>query len=100
MIERESSFYIDGQWQEFRDVARLPVIDPTSEMVTGQIAAGGARHVDIAAAAARKAFPTFSQMPVPERISLLGRMHSLLKERAEAFAQDSVANFSLGLQPD
>ncbi len=97
MIERESSFYIDGQWQEFRDVARLPVIDPTSEMVTGQIAAGGARHVDIAVAAARKAFPKFSQMPVPERSSLLGRMHSLLKERAEAFAQTLVTEMGAAI---
>ncbi|MBB3386878.1 MULTISPECIES: aldehyde dehydrogenase family protein [unclassified Rhizobium] len=97
MIERESSFYIDGQWQEFRDVARLPVIDPTSETVTGQIAAGGARHVDIAVAAARKAFPKFSQMPVPERISLLGRMHSLLKERAEAFAQTLVTEMGAAI---
>lgn len=97
MIERESSFYIDGQWQEFRDVTRLPVINPTSEMVTGQVAAGSARHVDIAVAAARKAFPTFSQMPVPERISLLGRMHSLLKERAEAFAQTLVTEMGAAI---
>lgn len=87
MIERENSFYIDGQWQDFTDVEQLPVVDPASEEVTGHVAGGSARHVDLAVAAARKAFPAFSQMPVAERRALLGRMHSLLKERAETFAQ-------------
>jgi aldehyde dehydrogenase (NAD+) len=87
MIGRESSFYIDGQWQDFPDVDRLPVIDPASEMVSGHVAGGSARHVDLAVAAARKAFPAYSQMSVSERIALLGRMHALVKERAELFVE-------------
>ncbi|WP_064685148.1 aldehyde dehydrogenase family protein [Rhizobium bangladeshense] len=84
---RESQFYIGGKWHEAVDVTRLPIVNPASEQIVGHIAAGGAKHVDLAAAAARNAFPTFSQASVSERLDLLGRMHSLLKERADAFAE-------------
>ncbi|WP_105439345.1 aldehyde dehydrogenase family protein [Neorhizobium sp. T25_13] len=87
VTERESQFFIGGEWQEFAGVARLPVVDPSSELVVGHIAAGSAHHVDLAVAAARKAFPGFSQSSVSERLGLLGRMHSLLKDRAEIFAE-------------
>ena len=97
MIAQENSFYIDGRWQEFTDVEQLPVIDPASEMVTGHVAGGNARHVDLAAAAARKAFPGFSQMPLSERLALLGRMHALLKERAEAFAEALVMEMGVAI---
>ena len=97
MIAQENSFYIDGRWQEFTDVEQLPVIDPASEMVTGHVAGGNALHVDLAAAAARKAFPAFSQMPVSERLALLGRMHALLKERAEAFAEALVMEMGVAI---
>ncbi len=87
MIEREDSFYIDGNWQDFTDVERLPVINPASEAVIGHVAGGGARHVGLAVTAAREAFPAFSQVAVLERLGLLGRIHKLLRERADIFAE-------------
>lgn len=87
LTEREDQFYIGGKWQESGDANRLPVVNPASQRVVGHIAAGGADHVDLAVAAARDAFPAFSQTTVAERLGLLGRMHSLLKERAETFAE-------------
>ncbi|ACP22156.1 aldehyde dehydrogenase (plasmid) [Sinorhizobium fredii NGR234] len=87
ITERGTQFYIGGEWQEHADATSLPVVDPASERVIGHIAAGEANHVDLAVAAARKAFPAFSQSSVPERLELLGRVHSLLKERAELFAE-------------
>ncbi|MBB2674295.1 UNVERIFIED_ORG: aldehyde dehydrogenase (NAD+) [Rhizobium esperanzae] len=87
MTSEKNQFYIGGEWQEFANLARLPVVDPASEQVVGQIAAGDAHHVDLAVAAARRAFPAFSQSSVPERLALLGRMHSLLMERAKTFAE-------------
>jgi aldehyde dehydrogenase (NAD+) len=86
MMERADQFYLDGDWHVFSDVDRIAVVDPAKEQVTGHIAAGGSRHVDLAVAAARRAFVGFSQSPVSERLALLGRMHALLKERAEIFA--------------
>ncbi|WP_041410719.1 aldehyde dehydrogenase family protein [Sinorhizobium fredii] len=87
ITERGTQFYIGGEWQEHADATSLPVVDPASERVIGHIAAGEANHADLAVAAARKAFPAFSQSSVPERLELLGRVHSLLKERAELFAE-------------
>lgn len=85
--EREHQFYIGGRWQDALDPTRLPVVNPASEQVVGHIAAGGAQDVDVAVAAARQAFLTFSQASVSDRIGLLRRMYSLLKERAETFAE-------------
>ncbi|WOS66838.1 aldehyde dehydrogenase family protein [Sinorhizobium fredii] len=87
ITERGTQFYIGGEWQEHADATSLPVVDPASERVIGHIAAGDANHVDLAVAAARKAFPAFSQSSVSERLELLGRVHALLNERAELFAE-------------
>jgi len=87
LTEREDQFYVGGKWRQPVDVTRLPVVNPASEEVVGHIAAGGAHEVDLAVAAARRAFSIFSQATVPDRLGLLRRMHSLLKERAETFAQ-------------
>ncbi|MBY4611607.1 aldehyde dehydrogenase family protein [Rhizobium sp. 9T] len=87
---REIQFYIGGEWQEFAETVHLPVVDPASEEIVGYIAAGDAHHVDQAVAAARKAFPAFSQSSVSERLALLSRMHSLLLERADSFAETLV----------
>ncbi|WP_151613899.1 aldehyde dehydrogenase family protein [Sinorhizobium alkalisoli] len=90
ITERGTQFYIGGEWQEHADATSLPVVDPASERVIGHIAAGDANHVDRAVAAARKAFPAFSQSSVSERLELLGRVHALLNERAELFAETLV----------
>ncbi|RWX20514.1 aldehyde dehydrogenase family protein [Rhizobium hidalgonense] len=87
LTEREDQFYVGGKWRQPVDVTRLPVVNPASEEVVGHIAAGGAHEVNLAVAAARRAFSIFSQATVPDRLGLLRRMHSLLKERAETFAQ-------------
>ncbi|OQP87395.1 aldehyde dehydrogenase family protein [Rhizobium rhizosphaerae] len=97
MMDRESSFYIDGAWTDFADVTRLPVVNPASELVTGHIAGGNARHVDLAVMAARKAFPAFSETPVKERMALLDRMHRLLLERAEQFAEVLVLEMGVAI---
>lgn len=87
ITENAGRFYIDGQWHAFSDVAQIPVVNPATEEVTGHIAAGNARHVDLAVAAARRAFASFSQSTVAERKALLARMHALVLERAEIFAE-------------
>ncbi len=87
LSERENQFFIGGHWQEFADISRLPVVDPASEAVIGHVAAGGADHVNLAVAAAKRAFSSFSQSSVSQRGALLARMHSLLNDRAETFAE-------------
>jgi len=90
-MQDDSRFYIDGAWRDRPDAPRIAVRNPYSEEVIGHIAAGSAADVDLAVAAARRAFGAFSQTPVAERVALLTRIRDLLEERSEAFAQAIVA---------
>jgi len=87
----DARFYIDGTWTDRPDAPRIAVTNPYSEDVIGHIAAGSAADVDLAVAAARRAFATFSQSTVDERLALLTRIRDLLEERSEQFAQAIVA---------
>ena len=52
-------FYIDGQWVDPIEPKTLDVINPATEEVAGRISIGSAADVDVAVAAARRAFETF-----------------------------------------
>ena len=90
-------FYIDGQWREASNSARIPVIDPASERVVGEIAAGDARDVDLAVAAARRAFEPFSRTPVRERLTLLSRILELIQRRSDNFVDALVAEMGAAI---
>ncbi len=90
-------FYIDGQWREASNSTRMPVIDPASERVVGEIAAGDARDVDLAVAAARRAFEPFSRTPVRERLTLLSRILELIQRRSEDFVDALVAEMGAAI---
>jgi len=68
----DTRFYIDGQWQDRPGAARIAVVDPFSERIVGHVAAGSPADVDVAVAAARRAFDGFSRSSVEERLALLG----------------------------
>lgn len=93
----DTRFYIDGQWVDRPDAPRVAVQNPYSEETIGHIAAGSAADVDLAVAAAKRAFPTFSQTPVEGRLALLTRIKDLLEERAEEFAQAIVAEMGAAI---
>lgn len=84
---RLESSYINGQWCELQGHDRVPVIDPSTEEPIAEIALGTAQDVDIAVAAARRAFATWSVSDIEHRASLLDKIHALILERAEMFAQ-------------
>lgn len=79
--------FIDGQWHAIETNDYLAVIDPSTEAVVGQLALCNTKHVDLAVAAAKGAFVSWSQCSVNERVALLTRIHQLLLERTEIFAQ-------------
>src|SRR5687768_10271423 len=81
------SFYIDGRWVRSPHANAVPVINPATEEKIAEIAAGNAADVDKAVAAARKAFHSFATTSVEARAAFLDRIHALLLERAELFAQ-------------
>ena len=77
-------FYIDGQWVDPVDPSPsrvLDVINPATEAPAGRISLGTAADVDRAVKAARKAFASYSQTSVAERVALLERIIAEYKTR-------------------
>ena len=73
-------FYIDGQWVDPVTPNTLDVINPATEEVCGRISIGSAADVDLAVAAARRAFDSYSQTTREDRVALL---QSILDEFAK-----------------
>lgn len=75
------NFYIDGQWVAPAAPRTLDVVNPATEAVAGRISMGSATDVDRAARAARRAFASFSQTTVAERVALLEAVVAEYKRR-------------------
>ena len=67
-------FYVDGRWVEPANPRLLDVVNPATERVAGRISLGSSRDVDLAVAAARRAFASFSLTSKVERLHLLRRV--------------------------
>ena len=80
-------FYINGGWSEPASPASLPVVNPATEEVVAQVASGSAEDVDRAVAAARAAFAGWSATSTASRARVLDKIHALILERKEDFAQ-------------
>ncbi|MEQ1942052.1 aldehyde dehydrogenase family protein [Mesorhizobium sp. VNQ89] len=80
-------FYIDGKWVDPVKPAVLDVIDPSTEEAYTQISVGSAADVNLAVAAAKAAFPSFSVTTKAERLTLLRRILEVYNERYEDIAQ-------------
>lgn len=80
-------FFIDGGWTAPASPASLAVVNPATEEVVAQVASGSAEDIDRAVAAARAAFAGWSATSTASRALLLGKIHELILERKEAFAQ-------------
>jgi aldehyde dehydrogenase (NAD+) len=73
--------YIDGQWVASEGGKRHEVIDPSTEQPCTEITLGSQADVDKAVAAARKAFDSWSQSSVADRVALLERIIEGYKAR-------------------
>lgn len=76
-----TTFYIDGKWVEPSNPVLLDVINPATEDVAGHVALGNAQDVDAAVAAARRAFATWSQTTVAERVEVLNAIIAEYQKR-------------------
>ncbi|RJT39962.1 aldehyde dehydrogenase family protein [Mesorhizobium waimense] len=81
------NFFIDGKWVAPVAPATLDVIDPSTEEAYTKISVGSKADVDKAVAAAKAAFPSFSQTSKAERLKLLKRILEVYNERYEDIAQ-------------
>lgn len=95
-------FYINGQWVDPVSPAKLDVINPATEQVCATISIGSAADVDIAAAAARNAFNSYSQTSRADRIEILGAVVAEYEKRmtdvADAISEEMGAPTLLAVQ--
>ena len=82
-----SRFYIDGSWVEPVSPQGFDLVDPSTEETYATLAMGGARDVDRAVAAARRALPAYRATSQQERTALLRRILHLYEDRLEDFAE-------------
>ena len=81
------ALYIDGAWVPSTGSGSIDVVNPATEAVIGSVPEGTAEDVDRAVAAARRAFPAWSETPVDERAKVLSRLQEGLSARSEEIAR-------------
>ncbi|HMP55649.1 MAG TPA: aldehyde dehydrogenase family protein [Novosphingobium sp.] len=93
-------FYIDGQFVDPVEAKTAEVINPATEEVSGIISVGSVADIDRAVAAARRAFPSWSQVSVADRLDLLRAIQAEYAKRSqelgEAVTEEMGAPLSLG----
>jgi len=78
-----NKLYIDGQWLENKGADTLDVINPATEEVVAQVACGGSEHVDMAVAAAKAAFPTWSATSSATRSNIIKKIASEMEKHQD-----------------
>ena len=79
--------YIDGRWvAPVVTGDRFPVIDPATESQVAEICMGSAADVDLAVAAACRAFASFAVTPLDARLDALRRINEVFKRRFDEMA--------------
>ena len=86
MLEK-LQFYIDGRWVDPIEPHTLDVINPATEAVYGRISLGSAADVDVAVAAAKRAFESYSQSTREERMDLLQSILDVFARRHDEVAE-------------
>ena len=79
-------FYINGQWVDPLVSNDLAVENPATEEPIATISLGAAADVNAAIAAAKAAFPSYSQISVDERIALMENLLKIYMDRYEEMA--------------
>jgi acyl-CoA reductase-like NAD-dependent aldehyde dehydrogenase len=59
--------FVGGKWVESRSTSTIPVVNPATEEVIAEVAAGSREDADLAVAAAHDAFPWWSTTSPAER---------------------------------
>jgi aldehyde dehydrogenase (NAD+) len=86
-MRQYTEFYIDGKWVSPVAPRTLEVINPATEKPAGMISLGAAADVDLAVAAAQRAFASFAFSTREERLDLLARIVEAYKRRYNDMAE-------------
>ncbi|PWU26759.1 aldehyde dehydrogenase [Pseudomonas sp. RW407] len=82
-----TQLYIDGQWRDAASGATLQPINPATREPLPVVAAAGAAEVDLAVAAARRAFASWRETRGAERARYLRGFAEQLEARREALVE-------------
>jgi aldehyde dehydrogenase (NAD+) len=80
-------FYIDGKWVSPTEPHDFEVINPASEQPIATITLGSAVDVDRAVAAAKRAFESYSETTLKDRLALLARIIEVYRLRMDEMAE-------------
>jgi aldehyde dehydrogenase (NAD+) len=80
------NFYINGQWVQPLQARDLAVENPATEESLATISLGASGDVDLAVAAAKAAFPIYSQYSVEQRIALMESLLDIYMARYDEMA--------------
>jgi len=79
--------YIDGAWSASCATEYLEVADPATAETLARVPLSPAAEVDLAAAAAARAFPAWRRTPAGDRVQCLFRLKNLMEEHFEELAR-------------
>src|SRR5271156_6489153 len=77
------TIYIDGAFVTPHGNDRAPLFNPATEKQIGEVRLGDADDVDLAIAAAKRAFPAMARTTPAERAVMLRRLHKAVAARAD-----------------
>jgi len=80
-------FYIDGKWVAPVQPRNLAVINPATEEPVATISLGSAADVDKAVAAAKRAFESYSETTVEQRLAYLRRIIEIYQAKSNQMAE-------------
>ncbi len=88
-LKKPRKLLIDGAWLDAADGKTFEVRDPSSDQVLTRCALGDAADVDLAVAAARKAFEggEWAEMKPVDRERVMHRLADLIESRADELAE-------------
>jgi len=96
-----TQFYINGEWVNPSNPNSFDVINPANEEVCAHIALGSEADLDLAVAAAKTAFSTYSCSSKDERVALLEKIIEVYKakipEMGEVISLEMGAPMSLAI---
>ena len=82
-----NKFYIDGKFVDPDGSEKIDIVNPATEEAVGHVISGSPKDVDIAVAAANKAFPSAMELTLEQKKKILEEIIAGMEERREDFAQ-------------
>ncbi|QGQ97677.1 aldehyde dehydrogenase family protein [Paenibacillus psychroresistens] len=85
--------YINGQFVKSNGTEMQELINPATKQIIGKVTLGNEKDAQMAIAAAKEAFITFSKTTVKERSEMLQRLHDSIMAKVDALTQAAIEEY-------